>query len=66
MPFAYSKEMTKKQLSLWAEQMGGIAEAAEYLGVNYTTVWRWLKDPKKMNKATIMLIEAQFNGVPPC
>ena len=54
--------MTKKQLLTWIEQMGGIAKAASYLGVNYTTVWRWINSPSKVKRSVSLIIQWQIEN----
>lgn len=52
--------MTKKQLLDWVNKMGGREKAAEFLGVNPATVWRWVAKPSRMTRITIMAIESNI------
>ena len=42
--------------------MGGIAKAASYLGVNYTTVWRWINSPSKVKRSVSLIIQWQIEN----
>jgi DNA-binding protein Fis len=56
----YYRGMTKKQLEKWIKKTGGPKKAAELLGVNRSTLWRWLQNPSMMSCPAVLAIEANL------